>query len=143
MFRGQADDIANFLPIHLECIQSDAEKCKKEAELVLNSFKKVSSDLNDLIDAITLKKGKSEGTINEAKKEIERLKEERKRIQEEEERQKAKVEKVNEDYQKRSTQLDNELDYQGSWGQVFKTGVKSFFGALGAMAAPFKSQQPG
>ncbi len=135
MVQGQGEDITNFLPIHLEALSSDAKKCKEEAKMVLESFEKVSSILDDLTDAIILNKGKSEGTSMKALGKIKQLKEERKRIQDDEERNREEYKKTYIEYQRRSTQLDKELDYQGSWGQVFKEGVTTLLSA-------FKSQTP-
>jgi len=154
MVRGQGDDITNFLPIHLEQIQSGAAKCKEEAKLVLNSFEEVSSILDDLTNAIILKKGKSEGNAKKALEEIENLERKKKEIKEDEERLKDEHEKTYREFQRRSNQLDKELDYQGSWSQVAKEGVKSLLSApvallktaptalVGAVTSAFKSQTP-
>ncbi len=69
MLQSQGKDVTKFLSIHLKYIAADAEKCKHEAKLVLDSFQKVSAILNDLTEAIIiLKSYKSKGktTSNKA-----------------------------------------------------------------------------
>jgi hypothetical protein len=62
VLQSQGKDVTKFLSIHLKYIAADAEKCKHEAKLVLDSFEKVSAILNDLSEAIIiLKKCKSKG----------------------------------------------------------------------------------
>jgi len=68
VLQSQGKDVTKFLSIHLKYIAADAEKCKHEAKLVLDSFEKVSAILNDLSEAvIILKSYKSKGkTPNKA-----------------------------------------------------------------------------
>ncbi len=146
MDEGTPAEVADFLPVHLKYLRADADKCKLEATLVLDSFQEVSSILDDLIVAMTLAKGKKEGSVENALKKIEEWKQEEKRIQED----KQKVEKAQEntyrELQRRKAQLDTELEYQGSWKQVAKEGVASLLDVPGKLvdliASPFKSQTP-
>jgi hypothetical protein len=133
MVQGQGEDIAMFLPIHLKFIQSDAQKCKTEAKLVLDSFDNVSAILNDLTEAIILQKGKSENKAKEALEEIEKLKKKNEDIKEDEKRNREEYQETVTEFKRRTDLLDKELDHQGSWGQVFKEGFKS------AIVLPFET----